>query len=72
MHSAMMPNANNDIHMMQRCQVLAAVGNEVPTNSSDQVLASLDGSLSRAESLLAFILRPYGLSRRWLPLPVSR
>ena len=71
LHSTRMQNANSNIHLMQRCQVLAAVGDQAPTNSSDQVLASLDGSLSRAESLLAFILRPYGFSRRWLPLPVS-
>jgi hypothetical protein len=57
--------------MQQQFQVLAAVGDQSPTKSSDQVLASLHGSLSRAEALLAFILRPYGFSRRWIPLPVS-
>jgi len=36
-----------------------------------QVLASLHSSLTRAEALLQFILRPYGVSRRWFPLPVS-
>jgi hypothetical protein len=54
-------------------QVLSFVGVEAPTDASSTVLASLHDCLTRAEALLLRILRPFGFSRRSIPLllPVS-
>ena len=51
-------------------QVLSVVGDQASTEVSSAVLAALHESLGRAEAILTSIQRPFGLSRRWFPLPV--